>query len=293
MARVRDRTLFTVDTRSHYSGSVVVRRHVTRPPVGALWGWAQVALARNATETLVRGTALVLAPHPDDETIGCGLLLAEVAQRGHATSVAVATDGGKGWHSVLPRPAVDDVVTVRRGEWQSALDALAVPRDRRFELGFADGTLEDHEEEVAARLGALLRDLSPSHVFVTKLDDHHPDHRALARAARRAVIEVYGSRAGQSTNGAAPELYTYRVYPAGGLWPDGYPTRPTLAMTLAQLARSVVRLTRRRPLLLRVQRSKPAKVAAVEAYVSQRRLLDGELRYVWRPGVELYGKMDL
>jgi hypothetical protein len=64
-------------------------------------------------------------------------------------------------------------------------------------------------------------------------------------------------------------------------------------MTLAQLARSVVRLTRRRPLLLRVQRSKPAKVAAVEAYVSQRRLLDGELRYVWRPGVELYGKMDL
>jgi LmbE family N-acetylglucosaminyl deacetylase len=160
-------------------------------------------------------------------------------------------------------------------------------------LGFADGKLEDHEDEAAARIGALLRDLAPSHVFVTKPDDHHPDHRALARATRRAMVEGYDSEIELSPNSTPPEVYTYRVYPGGGLWPDGHPDRPSLAMTLTQLVRSVMRLVKHRPLLLRAPMSKPAKIAAVEAYGSQRRLLDGELRYVWRTGIELYGKMEV
>jgi hypothetical protein len=35
-----------------------------------------------------------------------------------------------------------------------------------------------------------------------------------------------------------------------------------------------------------------AKVAAIDAYDSQRRLLNGELRYVWGTGVEFYWAMD-
>ncbi len=210
---------------------------VSRPPIGALWGWAQVALAQNATEILVRGTALVLSPHPDDETIGCGLLLAQMAHRGLSTSVALATDGRGGWYSSTPRPTPEGIVEIRHGEWHRALDALDVPRQGRFEFGFADGTLSDHEGEVAERIGDLLRSLSPSHVFVTKPDDPHPDHRALARATRRAVIDVYGSGTGPGPdgarepsladrpNGSPPEVYTYRVYPGEGLWPDGHPPR--------------------------------------------------------------------
>jgi hypothetical protein len=89
---------------------------VSRPPIGALWGWAQVALARNATEILVRGTALVLSPHPDDETIGCGLLLAQLAHRGLSTSVALATDGRSGWYSSTPRPTPEGIVEIRHDE---------------------------------------------------------------------------------------------------------------------------------------------------------------------------------
>ena len=166
---------------------------VSRPPIGALWGWVQVTLARNATQTLVRGTALVLSPHPDDETIGCGLLLAEMARRGHSTSVALATDGGGGWYSAAPRPTPDSIVQIRHGEWHRALDALNVPKEGRFEFGFPDGALSDREGEVAERIGDLLRSLSPSEVLVTKPSDPHPDHRALARATRQAVIDVYGS----------------------------------------------------------------------------------------------------
>ena len=45
--------------------------------IGAVWGWAQIAAGRNATDSLLPGAALVLSPHHDDETVGCGFLIAE------------------------------------------------------------------------------------------------------------------------------------------------------------------------------------------------------------------------
>jgi hypothetical protein len=51
-------------------------------------------------------------------------------------------------------------------------------------------------------------------------------------------------------------------------------------------------LTRRRPLLFRASEAAATKVAAIDAYDSQMRLLAGELRYVWDTGVELYWPMD-
>jgi LmbE family N-acetylglucosaminyl deacetylase len=279
-------------------GSTQVRRRrrsarrVSRPPLGAVWGWAQVAMAQNATETLVRGTALVLSPHPDDETIGCGLLLAQKAQNGHSTSVILATDGDRGWFSSMPRPEPDRIVQVRHREWHRALDALHVPEESRFILGFADGTLGDHEEDAAKRIGELLRELTPSQVFVTKPYDAHPDHQALARATRRAIIDVYGS----SPIGEpqwSPAVYNYRVYPGEGIWPEGRPSQSTPVMTLLHFARSAIGLMRRRPLVLRAPSVTSDKTVAITAYESQRKLLDGELRYVWRTGVELYWKMDV
>ena len=52
-----------------------------------------------ATDSLLPGRALVLSPHQDDETIGCGLLMAEKSRRGIPVAVVVATDGRAGWYS--------------------------------------------------------------------------------------------------------------------------------------------------------------------------------------------------
>jgi LmbE family N-acetylglucosaminyl deacetylase len=276
---------------------------ISRPPVGAIWGWAQLATGRNASKRLIHGSALVLSPHPDDETIGCSLLIAKKVQRGYPVAVALATDGRAGWYSAMPRPSPDVIVDIRHHEWHRALDALVVPEDARFELGFPDGELSDHEIEMAGCIGELLGRLSPSQVFVTSPDDPHPDHRALARATRRAVDEHKsdgaGLRAGgdgtrsERRHGATPQVFIYRVYPGTGLWPQGHPPRATLAKTALQLCRrSVLDLVRARPLVLREPRSVSAKAAAVEAHQSQRQLLAGELRYVWRTGVELFRPMD-
>ena len=106
-----------------------------------MWGWAQIVAGRTATGALLPGAALVLSPHQDDETIGCGLLMAEKTNRGIPVAVAVATDGRAGWHSPTPRPSPNDIAEIRHREWHRALDALGVPRADRFELEFPDGEL--------------------------------------------------------------------------------------------------------------------------------------------------------
>ena len=268
------------------SSEVPRRQSLRRPPIGALWGWAQVVLSRDATEQLVAGSALVLSPHPDDETIGCGLLLAHMAREGNKVAVGLATDGRVGWYSSQPEPEPESIAAIRHDEWHRALDSLGVPEDRRFELGFPDSRLSDFESEAAERIADLLRRLSPSHVFVTARRDPHPDHQALARATRRAVLDVRGT-------GPPPAVYSFRVYPGEGLWPQGHPGRATLIPTFLQLCRSVVGLLGRRPLRLRAPDSVGAKTAAIRAHQSQRKLLDGELRYVWSTDVELYKPLDL
>jgi len=262
----------------------------------------QTVAGRTATDSLLPGGALVLSPHQDDETIGCGLLMAEKANRGIPVAVAVATDGRSGWFSSSPRPAPHDIDEIRRREWHRALDALAVSRAARFEFRFPDGELSDHESELVDRIGDLFRIVRPSQVFVTRSGDPHPDHRTLARAVRQAVARTYGSGIGVAGRGVAdgpglgplgrrPQVFTYRVYPGEGLWPDGRPSRVTVRAAAAQFFRSVLGLAGRRALLLRAPGSIPKKVAAINAYDSQRRLLGGELRYVWGTGVELYWPM--
>ena len=180
------------------ASSPVTRRRagISRPPIGAVWGWAQTVAGRTATGSLLPGGALVLSPHQDDETIGCGLLMAEKANRGIPIAVAVATDGRAGWFSPMPRPGPNDIAEIRHREWHRALDALGVPRADRFELGFPDGELSDHEDELTERIGDLFRSVRPSQVFVTSSGDPHPDHRTLARAAGRAASQIYDSDPG-------------------------------------------------------------------------------------------------
>ncbi len=275
----------------------------SRPPIGAVWGRAQIVAGRTANDSLLQGGALVLSPHQDDETIGCGLLMAEKASRRIPVAVAVATDGRCGWYSPAPRPAPGDIAEIRHREWHLALDVLGVPRAGRFELSFPDGELSDHESELADRIGDLFRNISPAQIFVTRSGDPHPDHRTLARAVRRAMTQVYDSGSRGPDGGGAddsrpcaiaprPQVFSYRVYPGEGLWPDGRPSRVTVGTAVVGFIRSVLGLARRRPLVLRAPESKPTKAAAIDAYDSQSRLLGGELRYVWGTGVELYWPMD-
>jgi LmbE family N-acetylglucosaminyl deacetylase len=256
-----------------------------RPLVGILWIRAQAATARDATDRLTDGSAVVLAPHPDDETLACGLLLATLVARESPVDVVLATDGRRGWFADGPEPAADAVARQRLAEWHRALDALGVPAAARHTLGFADAELGDHEDEAERRIARLLAALAPDRVFVSAPDDLHSDHRALARATCRAVV-------GAPATEPRPELVAYQVYPDAGLRPAGRYDEASTCRTLIRMARSMPRLVSDRALAVTAPDAVMAKSRAVAAHASQKLLLDRELRHLWRGDTELFRSLD-
>lgn len=131
------------------------------------------------------GGALVIAPHPDDETLGCGGLIAALAAVGRPVAVAVLTDGAASHPRSAAYPA-PRLTALRERETRDALAHLgAAGAPLRF-LRHPDGGLGTADtrasaEALAAWAGALGR---PT-LFVTWDGDPHPDHKAAFALARR------------------------------------------------------------------------------------------------------------
>ncbi len=113
------------------------------------------------------GRLLVLAPHPDDEVIGCGGLVALHLREGRAVHVVVATDGAQAGDGAQ-----------REAESRTALALLG---DATIEfLRFPDRELEN-AVELDVRLAAILRQQKPDLIAVPSPLEIHPDHIALSR----------------------------------------------------------------------------------------------------------------
>lgn len=70
-----------------------------------------------------RRSILVFVPHPDDETIGCGGLIAKAIEAGITVDVVLVTDGGAS-HSVTPTLSRTELARMRRAELSAALAIL-------------------------------------------------------------------------------------------------------------------------------------------------------------------------
>ncbi len=120
---------------------------------------------------------LVVAPHADDETLGCGGTLAGLLSRGSRLDVLLVTDG-----------AADETDPARRREIGEA--RLAETREALRRLGggearcafLPDRGLSSRPEEVVGALRSALLEALPDLVFVPSPVEVHPDHRAVAEA---------------------------------------------------------------------------------------------------------------
>ena len=121
-------------------------------------------------------TILVLAPHPDDESIGMGGTIAKFAAEGERVVVVVFSGGEEAnfWQKQ------DAVRTTRMRECIKAGKILGVADIIFFEL--ADLTLRTEivERDVESRLREIIDKEQPRMVFTTAVDDVFPDHRAVA-----------------------------------------------------------------------------------------------------------------
>ena len=133
------------------------------------------------------GRLVVVSPHPDDETLGCGGVIAEARRRGVPVQVLSVTDG-EACYADDPEWPPGRTRSVRRAELRTALATLGVEDDALVTLDIGDGDVAGREDALAATLEPLLapRDV----VLTTWRFDGHPDHEATARATARAAKAV-------------------------------------------------------------------------------------------------------
>jgi LmbE family N-acetylglucosaminyl deacetylase len=130
--------------------------------------------------------ALVLvAPHPDDETLGFGATAATLRSRGVEVQVVSASDGG-GAVPGLSRVERTWLEGARRAELHRATDILGLSAP--ICLGLPDGELSDLEAELTEHLTGLLA-AGPKGTWcaATWRGDGHPDHEAVGRASAAAA----------------------------------------------------------------------------------------------------------
>ncbi len=155
---------------------------------------------------ITEGGVVVLAPHPDDESLGCGGLLAMLSAQGRPSRVIIMSDGtGSHPHSCThPRPVLR---SLRQEEAREAVAHLGAPPPLFLDWG--DGDVPDSGPRFEKAVGSVV---AAAHGFATLLAtiplDPHKDHVATWAIAREAA-----RRGGQRLLGYPVWSWRY-LYPA-------------------------------------------------------------------------------
>lgn len=125
--------------------------------------------------------AIIFAPHPDDETLGCGGTILRMRQQGADVHVVFMTDGSASHAHLMP---VEVLMAQRKSEAMAAAAALGVTEDAVHWLGFRDGELFAHLAGAAPPVRSLLAEIQPEAVFIPHRFDPLADHRATVKIVR-------------------------------------------------------------------------------------------------------------
>jgi LmbE family N-acetylglucosaminyl deacetylase len=127
---------------------------------------------------------VIVAPHPDDETLAAGGLIAAQRAKGVDVTVVAVTDGE---HAYIEN---EGLAALRRKEQTCALARLGLPQHKIIRFGLVDSGVAAQESDLVARLRPLIT--AETQVFAPWVGDFHPDHEACARAAE-AVVQDAGA----------------------------------------------------------------------------------------------------
>ncbi len=133
--------------------------------------------------------ALIIAPHPDDETFGCGGLMKLKRAAGMPVRVVILTDGEAVASGLGEHP--DTVAAARKRETLNACQRLGVGADAIRWLHLPDGHLPHSGQagfdEAARVLLTIIEEFSPGEVYCPHLLDGHRDHIAANHLSRQAA----------------------------------------------------------------------------------------------------------
>ena len=146
---------------------------------------------------------LVIAPHSDDETLGCGGTLALLRQQGCHIKVVIMTDGSQGDPLGYTH---GDVVNCRQRESIAALNLLGI--DDIVFLGETDGDFR-YTPAVAKQITSILDTFVAQWILLPSVLDYHRDHVAISLS----VLSVWQQR------GCQERVFLYEIWqPVPATW---------------------------------------------------------------------------
>ena len=166
-------------------------------------GGGEAIIATLRARRRVSQKVIIVAAHPDDETIGMGAQLCHLdgALLVHVTDGAPRDGEDMGRHG-FGRP--QDYAAARRAELMNALEAGGARVVRTTVFGIPDKKACGDLAGLARRLAQLLNSEKPSAVFTHAYEGGHPDHDACAFAVHAAC--------GMLGAGSAPDIVEMALY---------------------------------------------------------------------------------
>jgi LmbE family N-acetylglucosaminyl deacetylase len=150
--------------------------------------WSELPLT-DVPSLVGTGPVLVLAPHPDDESLGCGGLIADCVSRGQIIRVMILTDGSASHPNSRSYPP-DRLAALREAETRDALAALGVASEFVTFLRLPDGRAPIRGKgfkTVTMRIVEAVREWGIVTICTTWPGDPHHDHRAAYRLGEIAA----------------------------------------------------------------------------------------------------------
>lgn len=124
-------------------------------------------------------STVVVAPHPDDETLAAGGLIATQRAREIPVLLLAVTDGEAAY------PGVSGLAEVRRIEQLKAAEALGIPGDGIIRLGLPDSAVSYSQAALATTIESYID--ADTLLIAPWPGDPHPDHEACGKAAAIAA----------------------------------------------------------------------------------------------------------
>lgn len=142
------------------------------------------------------GPMVIIAPHQDDETLGCGGTIALAVKLGIQIYVVFVTDGSQS-HPQSKNYPFDVLVPLREIEAKAALSILGVKEDHVYFLRMGDGALPLYKDpefiSSSIKILNILIALRPGVIFLPWRRDPHRDHKATWQLCMEAIKEFDGS----------------------------------------------------------------------------------------------------
>jgi LmbE family N-acetylglucosaminyl deacetylase len=214
----------------------------------------------------LRRAAMVFAPHPDDETLGCGGTILQKRRSGADLQIVFMTDGAASHAHLISRP---ELRAMRQREALEAVEALGLEPVQVSWLDFPDGELSVWRAEAITRVSRLLERHRPQQIFLPYARGEHSDH-----VATHSIVYEAVSRVELAATLLEYPVWSWRHWPVAGESGSWRKVRAVLAGCRATVCG--LRFLRELRTSVAIQDVVAQKRAALERHVSQMQRRNGD-----------------